>query len=165
MDASALSMTNAMVCAKRSRLVLMAAFYAVFQAVMPLVGWVAGSAVLGFIDWFGGIATGVILCVVGISMTRTGLCRDEICPLPLSLTVKVLLVQSVATSIDAFAVGVGFRAVLAGILPAALIIGAVTFVVCLAAAEVGMRFGNWLGRRAQLSGGLLLIALGVFSLF
>jgi putative Mn2+ efflux pump MntP len=156
-------MTNAMVCAKRSRLILMAAFYAVFQAVMPLVGWTAGSAVLGFIDRFGGIFTGIILCAVGIAMTRTGLCRDEICPFPLSLTIKVLLAQSVATSIDAFAVGIGFRAIMTGIFPASMLIGVVTFIVCLAAAEVGLRFGNWLGKRAQLSGGLLLIALGVFS--
>jgi putative Mn2+ efflux pump MntP len=102
--------------------------------------------------------------VVGIGMTRTGLCRDEICPLPPALTVRMLAVQGVATSIDAFAVGVGFRGMATGIVPASAMIGAVTFLVCLAAAAIGIRVGNRWGRRAQLGGGLLLIMLAALTI-
>ncbi len=72
--------------------------------------------------------------------------------------------QGVATSIDAFAVGVGFRGMATGIVPASAMIGAVTFLVCLAAAAIGIRVGNRWGRRAQLGGGLLLIMLAALTI-
>lgn len=76
-----------------------------------------------------------------------------------------IFLQAIATSIDAFAVGVGFNAMRVQILPTVLLIGATTFVCSLAAVFVGKRFGNWLGDKAQILGGVILILIGIKSLF
>ena len=68
-------------------------------------------------------------------------------------------------SIDAFAVGVGFSAMRVQIFPTVLLIGATTFVCSLTAVFVGKRFGNWLGDKAQILGGVILILIGIKSLF
>ena len=73
--------------------------------------------------------------------------------------------QALATSIDAFAVGVSFSAQKVGILPAVAIIGLTTAVLCCVAILVGKRFGNFLGCRAHLLGGLILAGIGIKSLF
>lgn len=165
MDASALSMTNAMVCPKKGRLVLMACFFAGFQFLMPILGWISGLTISRALSRFGGVFSGIILCAIGITMVRAGFCRDESCPAPYLLTIKIIAVQALATSIDAFAVGVAISAAGASILPASTIIGAVTLASCLAAAKIGSHFGDRLGARAQIFGGALLLALGVAAIF
>ncbi|WP_277071171.1 manganese efflux pump [Slackia exigua] len=70
----------------------------------------------------------------------------------------------ITLSMDAFAVGVSLRAVGADILSSSLIIAAATFLVCLAALRIGRRFGIVLGDRAQMAGGLVLVAIGVKAL-
>ena len=80
-------------------------------------------------------------------------------------TYKTLIMQSVATSIDAFAVGVSFVGVGVDILSAVCIIGITTAILSYAALFVGHRFGSMLGSRAQIFGGLILVFLGIKALF
>ena len=72
-----------------------------------------------------------------------------------------LLLQAVATSIDALAVGIGFAMLEVEILPAALAIGAVTFWCCLAGFFIGRQFGGLLKERAEIFGGVILILTGI----
>ena len=81
------------------------------------------------------------------------------------LTLKVVLIQAVATSIDAFAVGVSLRAASVNIVEAAGIITLTTFLCCLVALIIGKRFGTMLGERAEIVGGIVLVAIGVKALF
>ena len=81
------------------------------------------------------------------------------------MSLKVLLFQSVATSIDAFAVGIGFSVTGAGIWMPAALIGVVTAAVVCAAILIGRKFGDLLGCRAEILGGLILIFIGVKALF
>ena len=81
------------------------------------------------------------------------------------LTLKVVLIQAVATSIDAFAVGVSLRAASVNIVEAAGIITLTTFLCCLVALVIGKRFGTMLGERAEIVGGIVLVVIGVKALF
>ena len=82
-----------------------------------------------------------------------------------ALTLKVILVQAVATSIDAFAVGVSLRAVSVAVAPAVSIIGVTTLLCCIVALAIGKRFGHLLGDRAQIVGGVVLVFIGIKAMF
>lgn len=95
---------------------------------------------------------------------REGLAKDEETE-PKKLTLWILLVQAVATSIDAFAVGVSFAANSANIWQSAPIIAVTTFVLSLIALFVGTKAGEKLGDKAEILGGIILIIIGIKSLF
>lgn len=82
-----------------------------------------------------------------------------------ALTMGVIFMQAVATSIDAFAVGVSLRAANVDVLLAAVIITLTTFACCAVALAVGKRFGNLLGDRAQIVGGAVLVCIGLKAMF
>lgn len=82
-----------------------------------------------------------------------------------ALTMGVIFMQAVATSIDAFAVGVSLRAANVDVLLAAVIITLTTFACCVVALAVGKRFGNLLGDRAQIVGGVVLVCIGLKAMF
>ena len=77
-----------------------------------------------------------------------------------TFTYKLMLVQALATSIDALAVGVSFAALSVNIGAAASFIAAVTFVCCLAGHLLGKKFGGLLGKKAEILGGVILVAIG-----
>lgn len=163
-DAFAASVSDGIVMRRKRRAVLAAVLFGVFQAVMPLLGYLLGAgfaeliaaydhyialAVLGFI---GGKAV-----IEGITTLRSGGdCLPETEP-----SLGLILAQGAATSIDAFVVGVSFAAVGADPFGASAIIGAVTFAVCLVGVLAGRKFGELLGTKAEIAGGIVLIAIGV----
>lgn len=174
MDAFAVSISNVFCYkgASRKRLFMLPVAFGVFQAVMPLAGYFLGGIVGDLIETYSGIVTLVILGVIGGNMIKEGVTAlrgggDE----PAEeqdaskLTLKVVLVQAVATSIDAFAVGVSLRAVNVAVVPAVSIIGVTTFLCCCIALLIGKRFGSLLGDRAQIVGGIVLVAIGFKAMF
>ena len=80
---------------------------------------------------------------------------------PRCYTIRVMLIQGVATSIDAFAVGIGFAVIGANIIAAASFIGGITFIVCLIGAYIGNRFGSLLKDYAEIFGGVVLVLIGI----
>ena len=135
--------------------------FGIFQFVMPLVGWLAGSTVVDWIQGFDHWVAFALLVVVGGKMIWEGFEEeadeektDQTCGWP-------LLVLSIATSIDALAVGFSFSLLKTPILFPAAIIG----IVCFMMTAVGMIFGKVLarifGRKVEILGGLVLIAIGV----
>ncbi len=162
MDAVAVSASNAM-CFPRERLRLleMAVWFAVFQGAMPLAGFLLAAVASDVVTKMGGWLALLILGWVGGQMIRSGLSHEEErCPVG-GLTRRTLMVQAVATSIDALAVGVGLKAGGAAIFPAVFIIPVVTLACCLAAIYAGTRIGGWFGRRAELFGGIILVLIGI----
>ena len=149
----------------RGRMALIAGTFAFFQIVMPLAGWLcvhtiatAFAAAQKAIPW---VAL-ALLAYLGISMIREGLhpASDGGEALPVGLA--ALLGQGVATSIDALSVGFTIADYdFPAALMECLIIGAVTFVICLAGLLLGRRFGARLAGRAPLLGGVILIAIGL----
>jgi len=165
MDAAAVSMSNSMVHRdKLGRLIEMAFWFGFFQGLMPLLGFFLGNAFHDVLSMLGDILISVIFCFLGVKMIMDSR-SDEGAASSAELTHRLLFIQAIATSIDAFAVGVGFCASNVAIIPAVLIIAATTFTLSVAAVFTGKAFGNMLGSKAEVFGGVLLILLGLKSLF
>ncbi len=165
MDASAVCLSAGLVycdLTRRQKLSMPLAF-AVFQGLMPVAGYFLGSLFADAVDAYSGIISFIILGVIGVGMIKEAFSSEEECPRK-RLTVKILLIQAVATSIDAFAVGVGFAVSGAEVFSSAAIIAAVTFVCSLIAVFIGSKAGKFLGRKAQVLGGAILILIGLKAL-
>lgn len=165
MDAAAISMSNAMVHGdKRSRLFEMAAMFGIFQGLMPVLGFFLCGIFSDVIAKMGKILVMLILGFIGGKMLIDGFSSEKEAA-SAKFTHSVILAQAAATSIDAFAVGVGFRAETVEIFSASALIAATTFCIALAAVAVGKRFGDMLGKKAELLGGAILVAIGIKSVF
>lgn len=167
MDAFSVSLANGLnePCMKKPRMCLIAGIFAFFQALMPLLGWLCVrtiaqtfTAFQKLIPW---IAL-VLLCFIGGKMLLDGIRnKEEECGAG-AVTFSALLVQGVATSIDALSVG--FTIAEYGWLMAlvcALIIAAVTFAICMGGLLLGRRFGTRLAGKASILGGVILILIGI----
>lgn len=162
MDAVAVSMTTAMVHRTSTpKLIEMACLFAAFQGIMPLFGYWVGGAFSDVVTRLGGFLVLFILGFIGCKMLRSGLSKESGDAETDKLTHKLLLIQAVATSIDALAVGVGLRAQEVEVLFACVLIAATTLLLSLAAVSVGRSFGDILGKKAEMFGGVLLILLGI----
>ncbi|MEG1930880.1 MAG: manganese efflux pump MntP family protein [Anaerovorax sp.] len=163
MDAVAVSMSNGMVYRNMSRgkELAMPVFFGFFQGLMPFIGFFAGGLFAQIISKYAGIVILLILGMVGGKMVWDGIKNKSEEVTGGTLTLQVLFFQAIATSIDAFAVGVGFSAVQIHILPAVLVIGVTTFICSFLAILIGKKFGNYLGNKAEILGGVILIAIGI----
>lgn len=166
MDAFAVSVSNGM-CFKdfgKKQRLLTAFAFGLFQGLMPLAGYFAGrtfSEAIGSLDHW--IAL-ILLGAIGGKMAYDGIreLRDpEACVIGRRFTGKTLLLQAIATSIDALAVGVGFAVMQVNIVTAAAFIGVITFVCCLLGSLLGHRFGLALGKKAEIFGGAILVIIGL----
>jgi manganese efflux pump family protein len=132
-----------------------------FQAVMPVLGWIAGSAIssrsAGIDHWL----AFALLAFVGFRMIRSGLRPDDADPSCDPTRGSTLLVLSIATSIDALAVGFSIALLSAPILLPALLIGLVTFSLSYLATHMGRRLNLHFGERLEIAGGLVLILIGL----
>ncbi|WP_308589154.1 manganese efflux pump MntP family protein [uncultured Oscillibacter sp.] len=141
---------------------VIALFFGGFQALMPLLGWLLGSQFAGYIQSFDHWVVFVLLALIGGNMLREAFSPEEetACAVSVRVDYRQLLLMAVATSIDALAVGVTFAFLQVRILPAVSLIGCVTFCLSLAGVAVGNYFGARYKKRAELSGGILLLLLG-----
>lgn len=137
-----------------------AIFLAVFQAFMPLIGWLVGNSIKSLIEpvdhW---IAFG-LLSLIGGKMIIESFISSEVREIKNPLHIKVILVLSLATSIDALAVGFSFSTLLDKILIAVFIIGAVTFIASMLGILLGKKTGPKINRFAEMLGGLILVFIG-----
>ncbi len=163
MDAFAVSISSgfAIKNLKIKHACAIAFIFAFFQALMPAVGWLAGTTLKSYITtvdhW---IAFG-LLGFIGSKMIYESYMIDEAEKENNPLRLLVLLTLAVATSIDALAVGVTFAFLQITILKPALIIGVITFVVCFLGVYLGRRFGALFEKKMEFLGGCILIAIGV----
>lgn len=168
MDAFSVSLANGLSepCMKPAKLFGIAATFAIFQAAMPMIGWICVHTVVQyfnsfekFIPW---IAL-VLLCYIGGKMLLDSIrCKEEEACSCNRLTTGALLVQGVATSIDALSVG--FTIAEYGLVQALVsvtVIAVVTFFVCTAGLYLGRKFGTKLAGKAGILGGMILIAIGL----
>ena len=142
---------------------VIALFFGGFQALMPLAGWLPGSQFAGYIQSVDHWVAFVLLVLIGGNMIREALGPDEketVCAVSAKLDYKQLFLMAVATSIDALAVGVTFAFLEVSIVPAISIIGCTTFCLSLVGVVVGNFFGARYRKRAELTGGAILILLG-----
>jgi putative Mn2+ efflux pump MntP len=136
-----------------------ALFFGIFQGLMPLIGYYAGSMFSSFIDSFDHYIAFAILVFLGYKMiqeARNNDFEDEID----DLKDKTLLFLAIATSVDALAVGVTFSFQAVDIFYAVSLITLVTFFLCVIAVYIGKYLGGFLEDKAEYLGGIILIILG-----
>jgi putative Mn2+ efflux pump MntP len=137
-----------------------AIFMALFQAFMPLIGWLVGNSMKSLIEpvdhW---IAFG-LLTLIGGKMIIESFISSEVREIKNPMHIKVILTLSLATSIDALAVGFSFSTILDKILVAVFIIGLVTFIASMLGILLGKKTGPKINRYAEIVGGLILIIIG-----
>ena len=137
-------------------------YFGGFQALMPLLGWVLGSQFSGYIQQYDHWVAFILLAIIGANMVKESFGEDE--SLDDDYSPKAMLPLAVATSIDAFAVGVGFAAMEANIVVAALLIGCTTFTLSAIGVKVGAVFGDKYRAVSERIGGLVLILIGLKTL-
>ena len=167
MDAFSVSMANGLSVPKMSRAMRIAIplTCAVFQFLMPMIGWFCvrsvAEAFTSFqraIPW---IAL-VLLLFIGGKMLIEGFRGGETEHTDVALKPGALLIQGVATSIDALSVGFTIEQYhVSQALAASLIIGGLTFVICSCGLRIGQRFGTRLAGKASILGGIILIGIGI----
>lgn len=137
---------------------------AFFQGVFPFLGWVMGYYIKDYIEQIDHWIAFAILGFLGVRMIIESFKPDD-CKQFNPLKIKTMVSMSIATSIDAFAVGITFSFIDTPILLSCAIIGAVTFVVAMIGIFIGKKTGAAFGKRMEIAGGLILIILGVKILF
>jgi putative Mn2+ efflux pump MntP len=162
MDAMAVSICKGLSIggSKLKGALIIGLFFGFFQGVMPVVGWAMGKQFAHTIAAIDHWIAFVILAIIGGRMIYNSLRSGSSCSCgPLKL--QELLLLSIATSIDALAVGVTFAFLDVQIVAAALIIGGITFILSLGGVLFGSRCGSAFGTKAELLGGGVLILIGL----
>lgn len=135
--------------------------FGLFQALMTFLGWLAGSSIARWIEAFDHWIAFGLLVFVGIRMIRSGLSKAEEHHRDDLSRGGILVMVSIATSIDALAVGLGLAFVQVNILEACLIIGIVTLALSVVGLLAGGALGEKFGKRMEILGGLILIGIGL----
>ena len=140
-------------------------YFGGFQALMPFTGWMLGSQFADRIQQYDHWIAFILLVLIGGNMIREALSGDEEdaaqAETDLRLDHKKLFLMAIATSIDALAIGVTFAFLETAILPAIGIIGCTTFCISVAGVAVGCWFGARYKQRAEITGGVILVLLGI----
>ncbi len=166
MDAFSVSLANGLSDPqmKRGRMVSIAGVFGGFQALMPMLGWLCVHTIVQYFKAFDRFIPWIALILLGYiggKMLWEGLRGGEDDEKP-AMSFGMLLVQGVATSIDALSVGftiADYGPIMA--LTASIIIAAVTFAICMGGLSLGKRFGIRLAGKASVLGGVILIGIGV----
>lgn len=166
MDAFSVSCANGLnePAMKKHRMAFIAGVFGVFQAVMPFLGWICVTTVVDlfsslekFIPW----ASLILLSYIGGKMIFDALRKKEGESSP-AVGFGAIILQGVATSIDALSVGFTVAELsLSHVIAESLIIGAVTYIICIAGLFIGKKFGTAMSSKASLLGGVILIVIGI----
>ncbi len=167
MDAFAVAMCKGLsVCnLKKKHMIIVGLYFGGFQALMPLIGYFLGSAFKGYVESFSAWIAFALLALIGGNMIKEAL-EDEGDSCNDSFGFCDMITLAIATSIDAMAAGVAFAMEplipgLSGILITVAFIGITTFILSAIGVKVGNIFGKKYKSRAELLGGIVLIALGL----
>ena len=167
MDAFSVALANGLnePCMKGGKMCAVAGVFGIFQGLMPLIGWVCIHTVVQYFQAFEDLIPWIALALlsyIGGKMVLEGLsCKCE-CGCAQTLGFSALIVQGIATSIDALSVGftIADYDLTAALIASALIAG-VTFVICLAGILIGKKLGTKMAGKAGILGGVILIAIGL----
>lgn len=161
MDAFSVSLTKGFTQKdlKTSQILYYGLFFGFFQFMMPILGYYCGEVISAFIASIASFVGFILLLAIGINMIRESLTSDDEITDTFNFTEVTLL--AVATSIDAFAVGLTYAILSYEILIPSVIIGVVAFLFTLLGIFLGKKIGNYLGDKFQIVGGIILILIGI----
>ena len=144
--------------------ILVALFFGIFQAFMPLAGWYVGNTFERYVSRFDHLIAFILLTAIGLGILFEGIKKNKHSKTSDSkseLKIRELLVLSVATSIDAFSVGISLACLGANIILSVALIGTITFVLSFIGVIVGNNFGEKYEKSARIFGGSVLILIGI----
>lgn len=167
MDAFSVSLANGLnePGMGKGRMSLIAGVFALFQAAMPMAGWICVHTIVQYFTRFEKLIPWIaliLLCYIGGKMLLEGIKGEEGEDKAEKLSIGALLIQGVATSIDALSVGftiAEYNAVMA--LLCSVIIAVVTFAICIIGLILGKKFGTKFANKATVFGGIILIGIGI----
>ncbi len=172
-DASCVSTSNGLAYRpKISGIIKIATTFALFQFIMPVIGFLGASLLPSAIYQYNHIIAFILLCFIGGKMLLEvyNESKEKVCPDKQDkqnvFTTKLLITQGIATSIDALSVGFAFSGMtFADVINASLLIAVVTFAMCFVFVNIGIYIGDKVNAKAELIGGIVLIGLGIKMLF
>lgn len=161
MDAFAVSVCKGLALKKMSwkKAIIIGLYFGVFQAVMPTIGFFLGTTFERFITNIDHWIAFILLVSIGINMIKEAFEKESESRND-SVDVKTMLVLSIATSIDALAIGITFACLKMHILIPVITIGLITFIISVIGVKIGNRFGDKYEKKAEIMGGVILILLG-----
>ncbi len=167
MDAFSVSLANGLnePLMKKGRMTKIAGVFSFFQFAMPMIGWICVKTIAQYFDVFEKLIPFIaliLLCFIGGKMLIEGIKNDDVNEEKPTTSFSALLLQGLATSIDALSVG--FTISTYGVLEAltsCLIIAVVTFGICMGGLYIGKKFGTKLAGKATIFGGAILIFIGI----
>ena len=162
MDAFAVSICKGLSMKKMSwkKALIVALYFGIFQGGMPIIGYFLGTTFESFVTTIDHWIAFGLLIFIGANMLKEAFgndsenCNDNV-------DFKTMVILAIATSIDALAVGITFAFLKTNIVLAALVIGIITFAVCILGVKIGNKFGDKYERKAETVGGLILIFMGI----
>lgn len=141
---------------------IVGAYFGIFQAGMPLIGYLMGYRFQDKIKAIDHWIAFILLAIIGINMVKESLSKDDEEEIEESdLSFKSMLILSIATSIDALAVGITFAFLKVNIIPAVIFIGIITLIISMCGVKIGNIFGDKFKSTAELLGGIILICIGL----
>ncbi len=161
MDAFAVSVCKGLAMKKMSwkKAIIIGLYFGVFQAVMPTIGFFLGTTFERFITNIDHWIAFILLVGIGINMIKEAF-DEESENRNDNVDIKTMLVLSIATSIDALAIGITFACLKMHILIPVITIGVTTFIISVIGVKIGNRFGDKYEKKAETMGGVILILLG-----
>lgn len=162
MDAFSVSMTKGFTQKNitKPQILYYGLFFGGFQALMPILGYFCGNAITSIVETLASVIGFVLLLAIGLNMIRESLSSDGE-DVSDEFSFKEVTLLAIATSIDAFAVGIAIALLKDPILISAAIIGVVAFAFSIAGIFIGKKIGDYVGDKFQILGGVILILIGI----
>lgn len=162
MDAFAVAVCKGLAMKKLSvkKALIIALWFGGFQALMPTLGYLLGTGFESYVTAIDHWIAFVLLGLIGANMIKEALSKEEENASD-AVDIKTMFLLAVATSIDALAVGVTYAFLQVQIIPAVTFIGVITFALSLAGVKIGNVFGLRFKAKAEISGGVILILMGI----
>ena len=163
MDAFSVSLTKGFTLKKisKTQVLWFAIFFGGFQAFMPILGWLGGIQLEWVITTFAPWIAFILLLLIGSNMIRESFSNEEGKENSDNFSFKELTLLAIATSIDAFAVGITYAVLKTDILIPVIMIGVTAFIFTIIGLYLGKKIGNYFGDKFEILGGVILILLGV----
>jgi putative Mn2+ efflux pump MntP len=162
MDAFAVSICKGLSMKKFNwkKAIIIALYFGIFQALMPVLGYFLGSTFSSFVQSVDHWIAFILLAIIGANMIKDSM-DDEEEKRNDRVDVKTMLLLAIATSIDALAIGVTFAFFEVNLWFSISIIGIITLVLSFLGVVIGNKFGDKFQNRAELAGGIVLIIIGL----
>lgn len=162
MDAFAVAVCKGLAFRKMNwkKAIIIGLYFGTFQAIMPIIGYLLGTTFDHFIISIDHWIALILLAGIGINMIKDSL-SDESENCNENVDVKTMIILAIATSIDALAVGITLACLKVNIVLPVISIGTITFILSVIGVKIGNKFGNIYKAKAEMTGGIILILLGI----